>query len=100
MVGENKNGGIKGLIGQAKTKLPAIIGSDHTGLPTAYGVSRKPPVSQQPRQLTSAAIIYTIGAGILFMMAIYNLLHGSYFNGVVIFIPTGSLLVLAYKYLQ
>lgn len=85
--------------GRAKGKalLPVLTGK--AGLPTAY--NRQPDRNKPPqRQLTRASIVYTLGAGVLFMMAIFNLMHGSWFNGIVIFIPAGSLLVLAYKYLQ
>ncbi len=78
----------------------AIIPASQSGLPDQ--VRAAPAAGDRPakKQITMAAMIYTIGAGVLFMMAIVNLIHGSIFNGIVIFIPAGSLLVLAYKYLQ
>lgn len=55
---------------------------------------------EKQKQLTNAAMVYAVGAGVLFMLAIYNMTSGSVFNGVMILVPAGSLLVLAYKYLQ
>lgn len=94
------------LMGIAKARLPAKTGGrlpvarpgSGNSLPDRVrgGQAAPPPV----KQVTMAAMIYTLGAGVLFVLAIYNLMQGSYFNGVMIFVPAGSLLVLAYKYLQ
>ena len=61
--------GLKGLVAQARAKLPTIIDSGRAGLPTAYR-SQADGARPQQRQLTSAAIVYTLGAGVLFVMAI------------------------------
>ena len=53
-----------------------------------------------PKQLTPAAMVYALAAGILFALAIYNVVNGSLFNGIVTFIPAASLAVLSYKYIQ
>ena len=66
---------------------------------TVPGATR-PPTTAPVKQVTPAAIVYALAAGILFALALYNLLHGSIFNGIVTFVPAGGLAVLAYKYIQ
>ena len=70
-----------------------------TPKPGALGTAR-PPVPAHVKQITPAAIVYALAAGVLFVLAIYNLMHGSIFNGIVTFVPAGGLAVLAYKYIQ
>ncbi len=60
----------------------------------------RPALAPHAKQLTPAAMVYALAAGVLFTLAIYNLFHGSLFNGIVTLVPAGSLAVLAYKYIQ
>lgn len=68
----------------------------------AVGAPAAPRTTMPPKakQITPAAMIYAVAAGILFVLAVFNLFHGSIFNGIVTLVPAGSLAVLAYKYIQ
>ena len=72
------------------------------GLGHQVGAPLRPQGAARPhiKQLTPAAMVYALAAGILLTLAVYNLFHGSLFNGIVTLVPAGGLAVLAYKYIQ
>lgn len=80
--------------------IPRAIVPHEEGEGSVPAQFRPAPTGGKPKQVTMAAMIYAIGAGVLFVFALYNMMQGSWFNGIVIIIPAGSLLTLAYKYLQ
>jgi hypothetical protein len=57
-------------------------------------------VKGQAGQLPNASIVYAVGAGLLFAVALYSLFTGAWFTALILLIPAGALVGFALHYLS
>ncbi|MGE3769683.1 MAG: hypothetical protein AB7G06_01895 [Bdellovibrionales bacterium] len=69
-------------------------------LPSQSGGPPRLPGKARSKGINNAALIYGLGAGMLYVLSFYNLASAEWFNGLMLLIPSTALAFLAYKYTQ